>query len=330
MGTWRVPADLLARTQFTLSPKAEIVTALSALTYPRDAAENAFRAAHHAAFEAMLAESPARRAVHEHSFRPRQGRQPGWLANFLAAPPSSPAQTLAAELSAVASLSDAELRHDLEAGMRRPMPTTVAAVDLVAAAVELLRWVWTHTLATDWQRRERILRADIVARTGQLASHGWAAVLRDLGRNREWVGDGQLRVNSYDVPTRMLPASARLYFIPVSSHTSWVGWTEPETYAIYYPISGRLAETDATRGGGLARLIGTNRAALLRMLDQPAGTTNLAARSWLPLGAVGNHLRVLLDAGAVTRRRSGRSVLYWRTPLGDALVASDSTPTSRS
>jgi DNA-binding transcriptional ArsR family regulator len=41
----------------------------------------------------------------------------------------------------------------------------------------------------------------------------------------------------------------------------------------------------------------------------------------LPLGAVGNHLRVLLDAGAVLRRRSGREVLYWRTQLGDGLVA---------
>jgi len=42
----------------------------------------------------------------------------------------------------------------------------------------------------------------------------------------------------------------------------------------------------------------------------------------LPLGAVGNHLRVLLDAGAVLRRRAGREVLYWRTSLGDALAAS--------
>ncbi|WP_199729499.1 hypothetical protein [Micromonospora sp. M71_S20] len=41
----------------------------------------------------------------------------------------------------------------------------------------------------------------------------------------------------------------------------------------------------------------------------------------LSLGTVGGHLRVLLDAGAVGKRRSGREVLYWRTPLGDALTA---------
>jgi DNA-binding transcriptional ArsR family regulator len=84
----------------------------------------------------------------------------------------------------------------------------------------------------------------------------------------------------------------------------------------------RLDEPGAGRGG-LNRLLGTNRATLLRLLGQPAGTTHLAARSGLPIGSVGNHLRVLLDAGVVARRRSGRHVLYWRTALGDALIAAD-------
>ena len=182
-------------------------------------------------------------------------------------------------------------------------------------------WIWTHTLATDWPRRERLLRADIVARTGQLARHGWAAVLRDLGRNRELAGDGQLRINRFDRPTRVLPRDAELSFIPVTSNASWVGWTEQVRYAIYYPVAGRLAPGDAVRRGGLERLVGANRAALLRLLDQPLGTTHLAASTGLPVGAVGNHLRVLLDAGVVARRRSGRHVLYWRTALGDSLTA---------
>jgi DNA-binding transcriptional ArsR family regulator len=190
-------------------------------------------------------------------------------------------------------------------------------------AAFVLEWVWTHAVATDWPRRERLLRADIVARTGQLARHGWATVLRDLGKGREWAGDGQLRINRFDRPTRVLSADADLSFIPVTSPDSWVGWTEPVRYAIYYPVAGRLAPGDATRHGGLDRLVGANRAALLRLLDQPLGTTHLAASCALPVGAVGNHLRVLLDAGVVARRRSGRHVLYWRTALGEALIAAD-------
>jgi hypothetical protein len=41
----------------------------------------------------------------------------------------------------------------------------------------------------------------------------------------------------------------------------------------------------------------------------------------LGLGSVGGRLRVLLDAGLLGRRRSGRSVLYHRTQAGDTLVA---------
>jgi hypothetical protein len=64
---------------------------------------------------------------------------------------------------------------------------------------------------------------------------------------------------------------------------------------------------------------------LVRVYD-PRSTTQLAAISGLPIGAVGNHLKVMLGAGVVLRRRSGREVLYWRTALGDSLVATTHEP----
>lgn len=323
MGTWQVASDLLAQARFTVSPKAEVVTALSALAGPRDPAERAFHAAHHAAFESMLTSFPVRRDVLARSFRPRRGSQPSWLASYLSSPPTDDGVTFDAELAAVAATPGEVLRADLRETSLAALPRHMVSANLVQAAAGLMHWVWTHTLATDWPRRERLLRADIVARTGQLATQGWAAVLRDLGHNREWAGDGQLRINRYELPTRVLPPAAQLYFIPVTSYSGWVGWDEPTSYAIYYPVTGRLAPADGQRSGGLNRLLGTNRATLLRLLGQPAGTTHLATRSGLPIGAVGNHLRVLLDAGVVARRRSGRHVLYWRTPLGDALIAAD-------
>jgi DNA-binding transcriptional ArsR family regulator len=323
VGTWQVSSDLLAQARFTVSPMAEAVTALSALRRPRDPAERAFHAAHHAAFETMLASFPLRRDVLAGSFRPRRGSRPGWLAGYLADPPATQGVTFDAQLAAVAAKPDEVLRADLAETTLAALPAHMGSANLTEAAAGLLDWVWTHTVATDWPRRERLLRADIVARTGQLASQGWAAVLRDLGQNREWAGDGQLRINRYELPTRVLAPGAQLYFIPVTSYSGWVGWDEPARYAIYYPVTGRLAPADGQRRGGLNRLLGTNRATLLRLLDQPGGTTHLATRSGLPIGAVGNHLRVLLDAGVVARRRSGRHVLYWRTSLGDALIAAD-------
>ena len=106
---------------------------------------------------------------------------------------------------------------------------------VVEHAVDLIEWVWSHTVAADWARRERVLRADIISRTTRLATQGWAAVLPDLGRDREWLGDGQLRINRYDLPSRELEADADLFFIPVHARGSWVGWDIPRRYAIYYP-----------------------------------------------------------------------------------------------
>ena len=57
-GTWQVTSDLLAKARFTVSPKAEAVSALEALVKPSDPAARAFRAAHHEAFAAMPLVSP--------------------------------------------------------------------------------------------------------------------------------------------------------------------------------------------------------------------------------------------------------------------------------
>ncbi len=98
MGTWRISADLLARSRFVVSPRIETVAALNDLVRPSDAAGRAFAAAHRESFEAMLAEHPVRRAVLEHSWRP------GWISDWLALPPDGPGRTFAEEIDDVRSL----------------------------------------------------------------------------------------------------------------------------------------------------------------------------------------------------------------------------------
>jgi DNA-binding transcriptional ArsR family regulator len=246
----------------------------------------------------------------------------GWLADFLCLPPTGPDMTIDAQVEQVRARGDRAVRADLrEVARGRPLPSVLRRPGVAEHAAGLVEWVWTHTVAADWARRERVLRADIVSRTNRLATQGWAAVLHDLGRDREWLGDGQLRINRYDLPSRVLDDGADLFFVPVHGRGSWVGWDIPHRYAVYYPVTGALAPLGGRAGDGLSPLLGRNRATILVELSSPASTSHLVSRTGLPLGAVGRHLRVLLDAGLVLRRRSGREVLYWRTALGDALVA---------
>ena len=314
MGDWRMSADLLARARFVVSPMADVVAALGALAWPRDPTDRATASLHGAAFAAMLEEHAARAAVLRCSARPR------WRADFLGIPPVTDPTTFGDELAVVAALGDERIRADLVETVGDPLPHVLLRPGVTAAATGLLDWVWTHVVASDWPRRERVLRADIVARTARLARSGWEAVLPDLGRDRAWLGGGRLRINVFDNPTRDLGDAHELSFIPHHGAESHVGWELPSRYALYYPVTGVLAERDTGHDAATARLIGGNRARLLAALADPASTSGLVALTGLPLGSVGRHLRVMLDAGLVQRRRSGREVLYWRTALGDALA----------
>ncbi|WP_328418121.1 ArsR family transcriptional regulator [Micromonospora sp. NBC_00389] len=166
-----------------------------------------------------------------------------------------------------------------------------------------------------------------MARTHQLSSGGWATALDGMRPGMRWLGDGRLQINTYDYPPRDI-SGAELVFIPATTRRGWVA-SDPRQrrYAVIYPCSGLLARprTGATPEA-LARLLGPVRARILTALGTPKSTTQLVALTGYGLGSVGGHLRVLLDGRLVSRRRSGRSVLYYRTGTGDDLVRAQSHP----
>ncbi|WP_305786321.1 ArsR/SmtB family transcription factor [Symbioplanes lichenis] len=322
MGSWRVTADLLASSRFVLSPLAETVAALTLLEIPRGPWQQAFHAANRDAYAEMLARHPVRRDLVRRAWRPRIGERPGWTADFLGTVPAAPGLSFAGELDQLAGeWDDDRIRSELH--MVRPgrLAATLLRPGLRAELLGLLQWIWTATVEADWPRRRRVLQADIVSRTTLLATQGWSGLIPTLGARTRWLGDGLLQINHFDLPERDLSAARSLVFVPVHSNGSWVMWDEPTRYAVMYPVTGALAPPAGADVRGLARLVGANRARLLLALDDPRSTTQLVALSGLPLGSVGNHLKVLLGAGLVLRRRAGREVLYWRTALGDALAA---------
>jgi len=318
MGWWQVSADTLAGSRFVISPLAETTASLLALEHGVAAhpGERQWLDAHQAAYRAYASDHPVIPAL----MRAAAARH--WVPAAITAPPVSGGDGREAsfreELSDLANVAPSAIAADLaEAGLR------VTADGLPRLAADLLAWVWENTVLEYWPVRRRILEADIVARTTRLGRGGWSEALCDeLRPGMRWLGNGRLQINGLDRPPREI-SGARLFFVPVTPSTGgWVAWDEPRRYALTYPCSGVLASR-ADRAAApetLAALLGPARAVILTQLAAPKTTTQLVALTGQRLGSVGRHLRILLAAGLLERRRAGRAVLYRRSPAGDLLV----------
>jgi len=318
MGWWQVSADTLAESRFVISPLAEATASLIALERGTAAhpGERTWLGAHQPAYRERLAGDPITALL----VRAALGRH--WIADFFTIAPTGEGETtLAEDLARVRERLPEVARVDLTMSLGGPLPASLHRSDLPERAADLLEWVWTQTVLPYWPRRRQIMEADIVARTRQLSQGGWAAALSDMRPGMRWLGEGRLQINAYNYPPRKI-AGAQLLFVPVTLGQGWVSWDLPHRYAVMYPCSGVLAQADPVPvPEALGALLGPARASVLVLLETPKSTTQLVALTGQGLGSVGRHLKVLLDARLVQRRRAGRSVLYYRTATGETLLA---------
>jgi len=319
MGWWQINADTLARSRFVLSSFTETFASLRLLHIGVAAhpGEQVWLRDHLPGYRRLLAADPITGLL------VRAGLGRDWTADFLAPAPRD-LEPFEAAVARVRAVPPAVARADLTVSLAGPLPAALERDDLPERAARLLEYVWEETVRPSWERRRRVLEADVVARTAQVSQGGWATVLDALrpGRTR-WLGENRLQVNLHEYPPREI-SGAELVFVPVTSNGAsggWVSWEEPDRYAIVYPCAGALADR---RGrpvpAALGALLGTARAGVLVLLSAPMSTSQLTAVTGQGLGSVGRHLKVLLDAGLVERRRAGRSVLYSRTAAGEVVV----------
>ncbi|WP_133978137.1 ArsR/SmtB family transcription factor [Kribbella voronezhensis] len=307
-----VDADTLATARFATSELTETVSALKLLLRPVEPWFRAWKDIHRPAFEERLAAEPVWAALLDSAF----GRS--WTADFLTSLPLDPDARLADELDALLALDDEEIRADLRV-VRSQLPAILESESALAArAAELLTWVWTHTVEPDWPRRKRMLQADIVSRTSRLSEQGWSGVLRGLGPDVQWLGDGRIQVNRWDYPVTDVRGRS-LMFIATHTQRVSVSWRLPDRFALTYPVTGIFAGTTVL-AEPLVELLGRNRARILTAATDPISTTALVAATGLSLSTVSEHLHVLTAAGLLERRRSGRSVLYWQSDTGQRVT----------
>jgi DNA-binding transcriptional ArsR family regulator len=221
------------------------------------------------------------------------------------------------------------------AGRPAPPPSvraTLDAPDVVSRIADALAATWETLVAADWPVFRAILERDIVVRAGRLATWGWGRALDDLSPHVRWrTGGGRGHLELRRWPDAEADLGGRgLLFVPTVFAGLATYLDEPWPPAVVYGARGvaGLWSGDLPGGpapGGLGRLVGRTRAAILAGLDEPATTTQLAAQLGLSLGGVGDHIAALRGTGLAAGVRTGRKVMYRRTPLGDALVAGAST-----
>jgi DNA-binding transcriptional ArsR family regulator len=321
------PNDLAA-SRFALAPLVELEHLLRKLDRPGSAATSGVTrtsrwARRYIAVRSNL-DSRALRAL-----RPAGN----WGVDFITPPPSGMARSPSDDLDAVRSTPLALARRQIRQALALtgPVDADVAELlgrrDIVPRLADALERSWNALIAPDWPHLLAITERDVLHRAERLARGGWAAALEGLHPTLRWE-DGSVVIRGRPDGVAALDGRGLIFVPSVFCYPRTATYLDPPWQpAIVYPARGSAAlwQPHVSTPTALARLLGAARADLLTRLDTPASTTQLVGLTGFALGAVGDHLRVLREAGLVAGTRTGQSVMYSRTPVGDAIVGAIDT-----
>jgi predicted transcriptional regulator len=255
------------------------------------------------------------------------------LPGFLAPTPVSPLTGIDEELDEVrrtpADVVCRDLRGSFGSGTPPSLlPMLTAPRSELAKTVDDLARYWQRTLAPTWPRMRALLESDIHHRARTLTERGPAAMFGDIHHDLHFdaaAGNLTIANRHAEIPDPHRSLDGRGLVLVPSAFTwphVWVKTTTPWIPVIRYPVRGVGTLWESTPvHTDLAAVLGATRARLLRLLETPASTQELARRTGLAEGGVSAHLHKLTAAGLTTPNRVGRTVLYARTPKGKAIVA---------
>lgn len=320
----------MARTRFAVSPLQEVVTSLRILRLASRSASASRtglgRSMHRQWVEAVRPAVTA--AGLDRGLLADLIPDSGYTPDFITPPPAGGAG-FEGELRQLAETTESEVRRELSAYGLATARIEALYADPRAGLPRLIAEItayWEVALAPYWPKIQAVLEADVHHQARRLAADGAEAVMGDLHPSVRWNAD-RLIVDRKLCKAHGAPLDGRgLVLVP--SVFSWQSvqttTAPPVTKQLFYPSRGlglvwereRTAVPDA-----VAAVLGRTRALLLTELAAPASTSDLAGRTGMSAGGVSQHLTALRDAGIVSAHRAGRSVLYMRTPVADALLA---------
>lgn len=320
---FEVSVEDLLRSRFALSPAMDLCFLLGSLAGRDKPLPRAWATGLLPVFERLRRESELNAVLA--LYTPQGGP------NFVAPPPRGLKQTWADDLARIRATPLEAARHEFATNAPGPsardprVRAVLDSTDAVSRIAEAMDRAWHELLAADWPQLRAICERDVVHRVGVIGEHGWATTIESLHPSITWQAGG-IEIGHFPRVGTVRLAGDGLLLIPsvfvrnIAAHTE-----DPWPRTLIYRARGTAAlwsEQEAVpQPDALTALVGRARARLLMALDAPASTSHLARSLAMTSGAVGDHLAILRGAGLLVRARSGRSVLYRRTPLGEALVA---------
>ncbi|MFC8242179.1 winged helix-turn-helix domain-containing protein [Streptomyces chartreusis] len=317
---FEVSVEDLLRSRFALSPALDLCLLLRSLTGQGRPLPRAWATRLAPAFERLRRETELDAVLALQT--PQRGP------NFVAPPPRGLTQTWADDLAVIRATPLEAARHEIaETGPSARDPGVRAVLDstdAVSRIAEAMDAAWQELLAMDWPQLRAVCERDVVHRVGVIGQHGWATTIESLHPGIAW-RDGGIELASFRGGTVRLAGDGLLLIPSVFVGHIATHLEDPWPKTLVYRARGTAAlwgeQATVPQPDALTALVGRARARLLLALDAPASTSHLARSLAMAPGAVGDHLAILRGAGLLVRARSGRSVLYRRTPLGEALVA---------
>ncbi|MBM7772065.1 DNA-binding transcriptional ArsR family regulator [Actinokineospora baliensis] len=168
---------------------------------------------------------------------------------------------------------------------------------------------WSTAMADSWPGLKERLDADIAARARIMATEGIGSLLTSLHGDITWDGDTLRIATPWEQDGR--PSDLTVTPVALTWPRFYIQLGDTENAVLYYPPPTLgSANTDPA---AMAKLLGQTRAALLRDLEAPCTTTDLARRHGLAPATVSYHLSVLHSSGLISKSRAKRTVLYQRT-----------------
>lgn len=319
MVTFVFSVDSIVNCRFAISPLGEVLCVARSLAVAR-------RNTSH--FGWLTQRVAVIEQLHrEHDLEPLRVLLPehGYVPDFLTPPPTRPLADISEQLARIRETPVARVRSEVDRALdRRHVDDSTRRLlrrpEAAGQLAKLLETIWKRLVEPSWPKVQDLLERDVAYRARRLAEGGLVRLFDDLSPAVTLRGR-RLRVRQRTKGTFEL-GPAGLLMTPSAFIAPQVA-TMTDPSMLIYPARGMAALLGREQHDGdrsLARLIGETRAEILTILAEPASTTSVAHALGRSPGNVADHLSVLLKAGLVHRRRSGRSVLYAPTELGEAIL----------